>query len=64
MLGPWCPRRRSRFAIASVSNASREGAAFPPAGAAPGDELRLRLAGLKALADGISKECGIVGQTF
>ena len=49
---------------APVSNASREGAPFPPAGAAPGDELRLRLAGLKELADGISKECGIVGQTF
>ena len=57
-----------------ITNKTRQGsyaegdlatvASFPPAGFAPGDELRLRLAGVKFMADAISAECGIAAQTF
>ena len=39
-----------------IGNGAREGKAFPPAGGAPGDEMRLRHAALKVMADELSAE--------
>ena len=45
--------------LSIATNLARDGAPFPPAGEAPGDELRLRLQSMRDLADTLSAECGV-----
>lgn len=50
---------REVLGIRLACNLAREGDPFPAAGCAVGDELRLRLAGMRVLSEGVALECGV-----